>query len=182
MSSNYELGGRRLIGRTEATRAVAEAELLKYLLIGFTLKEACQQMKCAYGTVRKLAKEPVFLLKLKEQSGEIANRLVDELSRSQVEMAQRLEEASSIALDEMLAMMGELPQGNLKYKICQDLLDRDPKSSRTKRMDLTGNMSHQFINPAVLIHAAATAKEIEKFQSPQIGEQNGDNAGHSPNS
>jgi hypothetical protein len=135
------------------------------MLMGLTLPECAAQMKMAIHSVRMHARKPEFLLLVKEHSGEIAKRLVEELSTSQIEMAQKLEAASSAALEEMMAMMGELPQGNLKYKVCQDLLDRDPKSSRTKRMDVTGNMSHQFINPAVLIHAAATAREVEQFQA-----------------
>lgn len=147
-----------------ARRMIKDDELLRLLLMGFTLRECAEQLKFNYTTVRTHAKEPAFLLRLREHSGEIAKRLVDELSTSQVEMARKLEEASSAALDEMLSMMNELGTGQLKVKVCQDLLDRDPKSSRTKRIDMTGAMTHEFISPAVLIHAAATAKELETFQ------------------
>jgi len=163
-----------------ARRIINREELLKLLLMGFTLRECCAQLKVSYAALCRRSKEPEFLLLIKEHSGEIAKRLVEELSTSQVEMAQKLEEASSAALEEMMVMMTSLEGASgLKVKICQDLLDRDPKSSRTKRMDITGNMSHQFINPAVLIHAAATAKEVERFQ---LGEKNGDNPDNPPNS
>lgn len=134
------------------------------LLMGFTLPECARQMGCAVWTARMHARKPEFLVKLQEHSGEIAKRLVAELSTNQIEMAQKLEAASAAALEEMMALMGE-SSGTLKFKVCQDILDRDPKSSRTKRMDLTSNVSHEFINPAVLIHAAATAKELETFQA-----------------
>lgn len=158
MSSNF------INSTAPSRRIVRDEELLRLMLMGLTLPECAAQMKMAIWTVRMHARKPEFLLLLKEHSSEIAKRLVEELSTSQIEMAQKLEAASAAALEEMMGMMGELTSpSQLKLKVCQDLLDRDPKSSRTKRMDITGNMSHQFISPAVLIHAAATAKEIEAF-------------------
>jgi len=172
------------IGRTAITNEAFESELLQCLLVGMTLREASGTMRASYWKIRKAAKQPVFLLKVKEHSGEIAQRMMDELVTSQVDMAKKLEEASQVALDEMMAMMADLDQpSKLKVNICQDILDRNPQSSRTKRMDLTGAMSHEFINPAVLIHAAATAKELEKFTTPQLKETNGDGSSdNSPNS
>lgn len=156
-------------------RIVRNEELLRLMLMGLTLPECAAQMKMNLHTIRLHARKPEFLILLKEHSSEIAKRLVEELSTSQIEMAQRLEEASSAALEEMMRMMGELDSpSQLKLKVCQDLLDRDPKSSRTKRVDLTGSMSHEFINPAVLIHAAATAKEMQEFQSRKGQLPNGD--------
>jgi hypothetical protein len=154
----------RRSGTGPATRIIREEELMRLLLTGFTVKEAAIQMHKGYATCCHVARKPEFLLRLKEHSGEIAKRLVDELSTSQIEMAQKLEAASAAALEEMMGMMETLDTGQLKVKVCQDLLDRDPKSSRTKRIDMTGTMSHDFISPAVLIHAAATAKEIEQYQ------------------
>jgi hypothetical protein len=163
--------------RSPARAMVRDEELMRLLLMGFTLPECAAQLKVTHYTVRYHSRKPHFLIMLKEHSNEIAKRLVDELSTSQVEMAQRLEEASAAALEEMMLMMNELGTNGLKVKICQDLLDRDPKSSRTKRLDVTGAMSHQFINPAVLIHAAATAREVEQFQERKEV-TNGDSSDH----
>jgi hypothetical protein len=93
-----------------------------------------------------------------------------------------LEDASEAALEEMMAMMGELQTNGLKVKICQDLLDRDVRASRTKRLQADGTVHHDFISPAVLLHAAATAKELERFAGPKLTEDNGDNSGHSSDS
>jgi hypothetical protein len=169
-------------GCAPATKFVREEELLRLLLTGFTVREASTHMRCSYPHATRVARSPEFLLRLREHSSEIAKRLVNELSTTQIEMAQKLEEASAKALEEMIQMMDTLDQpSKLKMNICQDLLDRDPRSSRTKRMELSGAMSHEFINPAVLIHAAATAKELKEYQEKgQLG--NGDNAGHPTNS
>ena len=146
-----------------ARKLIRDAELLRLLLQGFNIPQCAEMMKSTAGTVRKYCRDPQFLLQLREHSGEIATKLVEELATSQVEMAQRLEEASGRALEEMLVMMNELQGASkLKMNICQDLLDRDPKSARSKRMELAGVLGHEFINPALLIHAAAAAKEIER--------------------
>jgi hypothetical protein len=168
-------------GQGPASRLIRDEELMRLLLMGFTVKEASGQMHKGYQSCCHAARKPEFLLRLREHSGEIAKRLIDELSTSQIEMAQRLEEASAQALEEMMGMMQALDgPSKLKLQVCQDLLDRDPKSSRTKRMELSGTMSHDFISPAVLIHAAATAKEIEKFSKGALPDV--DSSGHHDNS
>jgi len=158
-----ETNGGLRIGGAPATKIVRDEALMRLLLQGFTIKEAGQQMRANYQVLCRVARQPEFLLKLREHSGEIAQRMVEELTTSQLTMSQRLEEASERALDEMLQLMGD-STGSLKYKVCQDILDRDVRTSRTKKMDLTGTMKHDFISPAVLIHAAATAKELQEFQ------------------
>jgi len=177
--SHFGANGRIGLGRGPATSEVLEKEILQCLLVGMTLREASDSMRASYWKIRKVARQPAFLLKVKEHSDEIAQRMMDELVHTQVDMAKKLEEASQVALDEMMAMMADLDQpSKLKVNICQDILDRNPQSSRTKRMDLTGAMSHEFINPAVLIHAAATAKELEGYQRKELPSGNVDSTGH----
>lgn len=171
--------GRIGIGKGTTSQMVAEAELLQCVLVGMTLREASESMRASYWKIRKIARQPDFLLKVKEHSAEVAQRMCDELVTSQVDMAKKLEAASEAALEEMLQMMGESPNTSaLKFKIAQDLLDRDPRSSRTKRIESTGTMHHDFISPAVLVHAAATAKELERFARPQV--TNGDGSPDNP--
>jgi len=161
--------------RTALTNEVAEQELLRLLLSGLTLKEAAGYMRASYWKIRKIARDPGFLVKVKEHSSEISQRMMDELVNSQVEFAKKLEDASEKALEEMISMMDSLAApSTLKYKIAQDLLDRDARASRTKRIEANTSMSHEFINPAVLIHAAATAKEIERFAPPERKDDDGD--------
>lgn len=168
-----EGNGHLRIGAAPSTRVVRDEELLRLLLMGFTVRECIEQMRSGRSATYKVARSPEFLLKLREHSSEIAERLIKELTTSQLDMAHKLEEASAAALDEMIDMMRSMDGASgLKVKICQDLLDRDPKSSRTKRMELSGTMSHDFISPAVLVHAAATAKELEAFQAKRIADGN----------
>lgn len=181
--SSYALGGRRLIARGPGTRMVAEEEVLALLLTGLTLKEIAEQMRCAYGTVRRIARKPEFLLQVREKSAEIAKRFVTELATSQVDFAMQLEEASARGLEEMMKMMDEIEGPSvLKFKIAQDVLDRDPRASRTKRFEAA--TTHEFINPDVLQRAAVAAREIGRVQVIDVepSPTNGNDTGHSDNS
>jgi hypothetical protein len=153
-----------LDGRTSRHIAMQEMRhqrLIQLLITGYSLKEAAAELKIGYYAAKQTARQPQFILDIRAKSEEIGRRLAEEMASTTLEMAQKLEEASAMALEEMVKMMGEIEGPNrLKMNICQDLLDRDPKSSRTKRLDVTGSMDHSFITPAFLIHAAATAREI----------------------
>lgn len=174
--------GQLRIGCSPASKMIADEELLRLLLLGMTVREAAGHMRSSYGRCCKVARSPQFLLRLREQSGEIAKRMVDELSTTQIEFAHRLEEASAQALEEMMSMMDELETpSNLKYKIAQDLLDRDPRASRTKRLEASA--THEFINPEVLQRAATAAREISRTQIIDVESSpiNGDGTGHPDN-
>jgi hypothetical protein len=156
--------GNKGLGRSAATQGVREEMLLKLLLMGFTVKEASGQMKYSYQSLCKISRQPEFLVKLRGLSGEIAQRLIEEMSMNTVEFAKKLEEASAAALDAMIKMMDDLEKhgpSKLRMQIAQDLLDRDARSSRTKRLDIGGQVNHDFISPQVLLHAASVAREVE---------------------
>lgn len=167
---NHEIpNGRLMIGKDPASGIVSEEELLRLMLQGFTMRESAMYMRASYSKIRKIAKQPEFLLKLREHSKEIGDRLVDEISRTQLEFTQRLEQASEDALEEMVAMMKDPAVNNhVRFRAASDLMDRDPRSSKTQKIQ--GHVDHQFINPAVLLHAAATAKEMERAIGAQKGE------------
>jgi hypothetical protein len=143
-----------------ASQVVREETLLRLLLQGFTVKEAAANMRASYQTMLKLARDPHFILRVREMSGEIAGRMVEEMSTNAVDFAKRLEEASEKALESMMAMMDEAPTGQLKYRIASDLLDRDSRSSKTRKVDVQATHKHDFINPDLLAHAAGVANEL----------------------
>jgi hypothetical protein len=165
-----------MIGKDSATALVSEEELLRLVLQGFTLRECAQYMRAGYSRIRRIAKQPEFLLKLREHSAEIGARLVDEISRTQLEFTQRLEVASEEALDQMLELMKDpAVNQNTRFRAAQDLMDRDVRSSKTQKVQ--AHVGHEFINPAVLLHAAATAKELDRAlsQKGELPSLNGDN-------
>lgn len=143
----------------EAAKLVKREELMRLLLCGHMLKECAAQMHMSYYTVRAYAKDPEFLLQLREKSAEIYKRLDAELASSKEDMRERLERASEAALEQLVEMAGSAT-GMLKFKVLQDLLDRDTRVSRTHRVE--GDMKHDFISPLFLAQASRVARELDE--------------------
>jgi hypothetical protein len=165
----------------QAAKLVREEELLRLLMAGYMLKECASQMQMSYRTVREYAKQADFLQRLKALSEVVYARVDGELRASKEAIVQRLEEASDKALDEMMKLVEMEGTGMVKLKACQDIMDRDQRVSRTKKVE--GSVSHDFVNPMLLVHAAATARELEQYEAKKKGlpEPNGD-AGHTSTS
>lgn len=142
----------------EASKLVKKEELMRLLLCGHMLKECAVHMRLSYYTVRNYAKEPEFLSELKEKSNEIYKRLDEEIRASKEDMKERLERNSEEALEYMMELARQ-STGVLKLKACQDILDRDARVSRTRKIDV--DQDHNFISPLFLVHAAKVGREID---------------------
>src|SRR5277367_6704803 len=120
-------------GRTgQARMIVMDEEILRLLMSGLTLKEISVHLGCHYATAMNHARRPEFLLKLKDLSGEIYKRVDEEMMNKKANIMARLEEASEIALEEMIALVQESKDPNMKFKAAQDLMDRNSQSSRSR--------------------------------------------------
>jgi len=142
----------------EAAKLVRREELMRLLLCGHIVKECAVHMHLSYWTVRGYARDPEFLLALKEKSNEIYKRLDAELASSKEDMQERLERASEEAL-EMMIEMARTSTSIVKMKCLQDLMDRDGRISRTQRVQ--SDVKHDFISPLFLGHAARVARELD---------------------
>lgn len=142
----------------EASKLVKKEELMRLLLCGHMLKECAIHMRMSYWTVRNYAKDTHFLQELKEKSNEIYRRLDAEITASKEDMKERLERNSEEALEYMMEIARE-STGTLKLKACQDILDRDARVSRTRKIDVDAN--HDFVSPLFLVHAAKVGREID---------------------
>lgn len=148
-----------------AAREVKEQELLRLLMCGYSMKECGVHVGLTYKTIRDYARSAVFLAKLKEMSCNVYERVDAELKNSKDTINARLEEFSEEALEEMFMMAKRLPDGMVKLKALQDIEDRDPRISRQKRVE--GTTAVSFVDPLFLVHASATARELE---AKKIGE------------
>lgn len=164
---------------SRATILVQDNELLHYIMAGCTVHEIAEQVGKSYWTIQKRCRRPEFLLLVKEKSEEMYSRLSTQLVRTKEAAIQRLEEASEQALEEMIAMMDQLEApSKLKADIARDLLDRDSRFSRATKTKV--ETTHDFISPAVLMHAAVSARELETaLKGKQLGDAGGD-TGHTP--
>jgi hypothetical protein len=147
------------VGVVEIKQMVKREELVRLTLAGFSLKESSRQLGVTYQTVLKYAKQDEFLSELKVLSAEMYSRIDNELRASRDYLSERLSEASNAALETLVGLLEPTVNENIRFKAAQDLLDRNPEVSRTKKIDATH--SHAFMNPLHLIHAAQTAAELD---------------------
>lgn len=152
------MGGEGGISVHTAAKFVREEELLRLLMSGFMLKECSMHMGVSYGTLRKYAREPGFLEKLKVLSQNVYERVDEELRKAKDSITERLESISESALEEMWEL-SKTAQGMVKFKVLQDLMDRDTRISRQKKVE--AQTSHSFVDPLFLVHAAGVAREMD---------------------
>lgn len=157
----------------ETTRFVRKEELLRLLLAGYMLKECAPTLHLSYATVRAYVKEPGFMDELKGLSRSVWERIDEEIGAIKEDITSKMQEASAEALEEMRSLLKSNVE-NIKLKAAQDLMDRDSRLSRTKRLE--EKHDHNFINPLLLVHAAKVAKEIDEHDTEYPGDS-GNGAG-----
>src|SRR5580765_2014396 len=149
----------------EAVKLVRKQELLRYLLAKYTLKECSALMQVSYSTLRKWANNADFLAELKELSGEVWQEVTTELKVLTTSVQERLVEESEKALNTLIELMEDRTQkGIVRAKAAESILDRNPDTSKTSK--ISGAMQHSLkVDPMMLLHAAATANEVEEFKA-----------------
>jgi hypothetical protein len=142
-----------------AAKMVREEELMRLLMCGHMLKECAIHLHMSYRTVREYARQPEFMRKLKEMSAAIYERVDAELKDSKDGITARLEAYSEQALEEMMELARTCTNPVVKLKANQDIMDRDTRLSRTRKIE--ASQSHSFVDPLFLVHAAGVAKELD---------------------
>lgn len=150
-------------------------------MIGYSLKECADMMDLHVSTVRGYARQPLFLEKLKGMSKVVYERVDEELKARTDSIVERLQAASFEALEEMVKLT-KSPNEHIKLKAAQDLMDRDGRVSRTRRLE--ADTKHSFLSPLELVHMAQTARQVDEASKtgapearpalPLVGEAEGD--------
>lgn len=143
-----------------ARKAVVYQEMTRLLLAKYTLKEIAKLLKHDYTTMRKYASDPAFLEELKGLSKEAWQDIDAELRLNANSLADKLIENSAKALERIRALI-DSPNEHIALKASQDTLDRVPETSKVQKIQSDAKV---VIDPVLLIHAAATAKEVEAFK------------------
>lgn len=113
-------------------------------------------------TVRNYARAPMFLQKLRDLSTMVYERVDAELQARTDVITEKLQEASAAALEEMTRLAKGSPSDMVRLKASQDLMDRDSRISRTRRLE--GTQEHAFMNPLQLVHMAQTAQQVDQAE------------------
>lgn len=141
-------------------REVFEQEILRCLLAKMTIKDIAPTVGLDATTVRKYVKEPRFREMLRQKYPEVYARVDGFLAEQADSIQALLEENSRKALDRLSSLI-ESDNENIALKASQDSLDRFSETSKVQKVEAE---HHLKIDPTFLIHAAATAKEVEQFE------------------
>lgn len=144
---------------------VRDEEMMRLFCQGLTMADVARVTGWSYATIMKACRREVFMMKLKEFNQEVWSRIDEELKANRYDVVKRLEEAAAEALEEMqrLAVGGNSEM--VRLKASQDLMDRDVRISRTKRVEGSGQSPQ--INIQVLQAAAQAMKEEQRYLEGQ---------------
>ncbi len=141
---------------------VRDEEMLRLFCQGLTMRDVARATGWSYATIMKACKREAFMFKLKEYSLEVWKRVDEELQSNKYDLVARLEEAAEVALDEMVRLASEGHNEGVRMKAAQDIMDRDPRISRTKKVEgLAGGLPQ--INIQILQAAARAMQEEEQY-------------------
>ena len=151
------------MGYHSVVKTIKKDELVRLLLAGFFVKECPARLQISYPTLLRYMKETSFLEELKVVSADVWGRVDAELKSSKTDFLQQAEEASEEALQSMRKLLQSSSE-QIVFKAGQDLMDRDPRISRTRRLEGTG-MGGSPVDVNVLIGAARVAREEDEFRN-----------------
>ena len=161
-----------------ASKLIRTEELLRLLLVGNSLKECATQIGMSYYTIRKYASAEAFMNQLRDMSATIYERVDAELKTSKETILTNLEKASEEGLIAMRELVKGCKNDSVRMKAAQDLMDRDGRLSRTKKIE--GTTQHGFMNPLTLVHAAKVAKETDEYNTKHNTDGGGGEGGGPP--
>jgi len=148
---------------TEEEREAAWKELIRMCIRGCTIKQAALALQVHPSTIWKWRKDPDFRIKLARTRALIIEKaqLADDLGESpdqvaKMDIEQIIEKASMRALEKLIEKL-ESPNEHIQLKAAIDLADRNPKMSKTKKIQ--GIHAHAIMTPQQLALIARAARE-----------------------
>ena len=151
----------------EIARLARIESLAQMVIAGQTMKQAAATLGVHYNTVRLDAKTPLFretLERIRERSREKAEQM---LTEAVVDVVAELRRGAEKAARLMSSTLLESPNENIVFKAASDLLDRDERSSKHRKM--TVNNVNSWLTPELLIRAAKAAREVR--ENEHVGRQ-----------
>jgi len=116
--------------------------LLRMIAEGRTIQECGEALGRSRYTLFKWVREPWFRQKLKELNESMYHKLDQELKGRAETTAQRIQEVSDAALDKVLELMDSADSEVVQMRCAMDILDRDPDTSKTKKIEKTTKTLH----------------------------------------
>ena len=121
----------------KAARLAQKEVVLRLLASGLPVYEVAKQTKTSGMTIVKWFRDPVMLERLKELNEMVWADLDAQLKVRATRTFERIQEASDEALDKVLELMHSADSEVVQMRCAQDILDRDPDTSKTKKVEKT---------------------------------------------
>jgi hypothetical protein len=118
---------------TEATKQV----LLRMVAEGRSITECAKALGRNASTIREWARDKNFMEELRKLNSLVWQQLDEELTRKAATTMQRIQQVSDEALDRVLFLMEYADSQVVQMRCAQDLLDRNPDTSKTHKVEKT---------------------------------------------
>lgn len=141
-------------------REVYEEQILRCLLAKMYIKDIGRVVGLDQATVRRYIRTETFRETLKAKYPEIYANVDAELGEQHDVISHILEENSRKALEKIAALMDSANE-HIALKASQDAMDRYEETSKVIKSE---NKTEVKLDPVFLLHAAATAVEMDKFE------------------
>ena len=119
----------------KAGRIAQKELLLRMMANGTPLVECSAQLKTAAVTLARWARQPEFLERLKALNEVVWRQLDEQLKNGIKTTMTRIQQASDDALDKVLELMNQADSEAVQLKAAQDVLDRNPETSKTHKVE-----------------------------------------------
>lgn len=150
----------KLVSMNPIRREVYEQNILRCLLAKAFIKDIGPAVGLDQSTVRKYIKAPEFREMLRQKYPDVYARVDADLQEQADTISHILEENSRKALDRIAALI-ESANEHIALKASVDALDRFEETAAVQK----GQIDHTVkLDPVFLIHAAATAEEVDRFK------------------
>jgi len=121
----------------KAARMAQQEVVLRLLASGIPIHEVAKQTKTSGVTIAKWFRDPGMAERLKELNEMVWADLDAQLKVRATRTFERIQEASDEALDKVLELMHSADSEVVQMRCAQDILDRDPDTSKTKKVEKT---------------------------------------------
>lgn len=121
---------------------IAKAMLVRLLAQGLTLKECSVALHRHMFTIRAWAREDWVREKLRSINDLAFQKIDGELKAKAETTFVRIQEVSDEALNKLLDLMENADSQVVQMRCAQDLLDRNPETSKTRKVEKTERAVH----------------------------------------
>lgn len=153
----------QLMGNSANAIEVRQQEMVRLLLEGHKLQDIADHLGTAYNTILHWIRIPTIHKQIQEMKAELMEQLDEEMMQRIHSKSQVIDEMGWKALERLQGILQDpTAHPSIVMKVAQDILDRDPVVSKTRKVDITERKV--ILKSEDLLSAVAALKEIEDRQ------------------